>query len=51
MGDGPLMPWRLLAINILVEDREIGGSHSVFTFSIVFPFEFVFVKIMLTFLC
>ncbi|XP_065205637.1 mediator of RNA polymerase II transcription subunit 14 [Planococcus citri] len=24
MGDGPLMPWRLLNISILVEDRETG---------------------------
>ncbi len=26
MGDGPAMPWRLLHISILVEDRETGGK-------------------------
>lgn len=27
MGDGPMMPWRLLHIGILVDDRETGGSY------------------------
>lgn len=25
MGDGPNIPWRLLEIDILVEDKETGG--------------------------
>lgn len=25
MGDGPNIPWRLLDIDILVEDKETGG--------------------------
>ena len=26
MGDGPNIPWRLLEIDILVEDKETGGK-------------------------
>lgn len=26
MGDGPNIPWRLLEIDILVEDKETGGN-------------------------
>lgn len=26
MGDGPGVPWRLLEIDILVEDKETGGK-------------------------
>jgi hypothetical protein len=29
MGDGPSIPWRLLDIDILVEDKETGGIISV----------------------
>ena len=28
MGDGPDIPWRLLDIDILVEDPETGGTVS-----------------------
>lgn len=28
MGDGPNVPWRLLEIEILVEDKETGGLLS-----------------------
>lgn len=27
MGDGPSIPWRLLDIDILVEDKETGGKN------------------------
>lgn len=27
MGDGPNIPWRLLEIDILVEDKETGGKR------------------------
>lgn len=27
MGDGPNIPWRLLEIDILVEDKETGGMY------------------------
>lgn len=33
MGDGPTMPWRLLNIEILVEDRETGGNNIIMLFS------------------
>lgn len=26
MGDGPRIPWRLLHLEILVEDKETGGK-------------------------
>ena len=26
MGDGPNIPWRLLEIDVLVEDKETGGK-------------------------
>eukprot|EP00095_Tigriopus_kingsejongensis_P000362 snap_masked-scaffold319_size207808-processed-gene-0.2 protein:Tk00362 transcript:snap_masked-scaffold319_size207808-processed-gene-0.2-mRNA-1 annotation:"mediator of rna polymerase ii transcription subunit 14" len=29
MGDGPLVPWRLLKINILVEDKETGEGKAL----------------------
>lgn len=29
MGDGPNIPWRLLDIDILVEDKETGGESLV----------------------
>ena len=32
MGDGPNIPWRLLEIDILVEDKETGGKLYVFVF-------------------
>lgn len=28
MGDGPNIPWRLLEIDILVEDKETGGNQN-----------------------
>lgn len=28
MGDDPDIPWRLLKLEILVEDKETGGEHS-----------------------
>lgn len=28
MGDDPDIPWRLLKLEILVEDKETGGNHS-----------------------
>lgn len=30
MGDGPNIPWRLLEIDILVEDKETGGKIKIF---------------------
>jgi len=29
MGDGPTVPWRLLKINILVEDKETGQGKAL----------------------
>jgi len=29
MGDGPTIPWRLLDINFLVEDPEIGDGQAL----------------------
>lgn len=26
MGDSPTIPWRVLGVEILVEDKEIGGK-------------------------
>lgn len=30
MGDGPNIPWRLLEIDILVEDKETGGIYLIY---------------------
>lgn len=27
MGDSPTVPWRLLDIDVLVEDKETGGNN------------------------
>lgn len=29
MGEGPNIPWRLLEVDILVEDKETGGKHFI----------------------
>lgn len=29
MGDGPNIPWRLLEIDVLVEDKETGGKFDL----------------------
>ena len=30
MGDGPHVSWRMLDIDILVEDKETGGVHILY---------------------
>lgn len=35
MGDSPTVPWRLLDIDVLVEDKETGGNLYVTIFTIV----------------
>lgn len=35
MGDGPNIPWRLLEIDILVEDKETGGKKIYQQFSLL----------------
>lgn len=35
MGDGPSMPWRLLNIEILVEDRETGGNNYRISYDLI----------------
>ena len=36
MGDSPTIPWRLLDIDVLVEDHQTGGN--LFIYSIFFVF-------------
>jgi mediator of RNA polymerase II transcription subunit 14 len=36
MGDGPVIPWRLLDIDILVEDHETGGKSKFDAYLLLF---------------
>ena len=36
MGDSPTIPWRLLDIEILVEDHETGGKNQYY----IYPYHF-----------
>jgi mediator of RNA polymerase II transcription subunit 14 len=43
MGDGPNIPWRLLDIDILVEDKETGGMIFVLSkISLTFAYKMHF---------
>lgn len=35
MGDDPDVPWRLLKLEILVEDKETGGKSNTFYFYVL----------------
>ena len=36
MGDSPNVPWRLLDIDVLVEDKETGGTLDIVVIEIFF---------------
>ena len=45
MGDSPTIPWRLLDIEILVEDHETGGKFHI-NIIVIYIF-YVFLKVVI----
>lgn len=44
MGDGPSIPWRLLDIDILVDDKETGGGFYFLEIDLAIFFDFFFTE-------
>ena len=41
MGDSPNIPWRVLSLDILVEDKETGGNNLI---GLIIFYIFIFIK-------
>lgn len=41
MGDSPTIPWRLLDIDVLVEDHQTGGKFSFYVVLVIFYKEYL----------